>query len=387
MVVGTLRADNPPSPPLASGGLSSPTPLPPSSPPLSSGAKWVGPDPACMYAAQDQRHSKQGMEPGAATGTYVEDEPDPLPPTSDDVLPSPPDLPSPPPLRRVEKWIVCDFKCNHFHKTLLSFKTKMGSGQDEGDDGYRSDALQLATELGADYVDVELKFIVSMHDKNIKKCKIIISSHNYENTPSVEELGNLVAKIQAAGVDIVKIATTALNITDVARMLHITAHSQLILPVGLYFFPSVSLLCFRSISNGIVMGNSGLMSRVISAKFGSKSPILYYEAFKSVNFNGVYTHLLVVDISSFFRAYSSKDFDGFMFVLFYDTQKIQSCVLDIERTNFDIRRESDGKLFGYYTDYNVGAITRCPEDVTASANSPLKGKPIIVIGIGGTGRD
>ena len=58
------------------------------------------------------------------------------------------------------------------------------------------------------------------------KCKLIVSSHNYQNTPSVEDLGNLVAIIQASGADIVKIATTALDITDVARVFQITVHSQ-----------------------------------------------------------------------------------------------------------------------------------------------------------------
>ncbi|KAF2287709.1 hypothetical protein GH714_002400 [Hevea brasiliensis] len=57
------------------------------------------------------------------------------------------------------------------------------------------------------------------------KCKLIVSSHNYHNTPSVEELGNLVAKIQAAGADI-EDCTAALDITDVSRIFHITVHSQ-----------------------------------------------------------------------------------------------------------------------------------------------------------------
>lgn len=43
----------------------------------------------------------------------------------------------------------------------------------------------------------------------------------------------------------------------------------------------------------------------------SKSPILYNEAFKSVGFNGVYVHLLVDDIAKFFQTYSSNDFAGF----------------------------------------------------------------------------
>ncbi|KAL5228997.1 hypothetical protein ABZP36_017262 [Zizania latifolia] len=45
-------------------------------------------------------------------------------------------------------------------------------------------------------------------------CKLIVSSHNYENTPA-EELGNLVTQMQATGADILKIATTATEIVDV----------------------------------------------------------------------------------------------------------------------------------------------------------------------------
>lgn len=45
----------------------------------------------------------------------------------------------------------------------------------------------------------------------------------------------------------------------------------------------------------------------------SKSPLLYNEAFKSVGFNGVYVHLLVDDIADFLHTYSSTDFSGFRF--------------------------------------------------------------------------
>lgn len=70
------------------------------------------------------------------------------------------------------------------------------------------------------------EFNNSMRGKKPAKCKVIVSSHNYQNTPSVEDLGNLVAIIQASGADIVKIATTALDITDVARVFQISVHSQ-----------------------------------------------------------------------------------------------------------------------------------------------------------------
>ena len=76
------------------------------------------------------------------------------------------------------------------------------------------------------FVKVARKFNDATRGNKPAKCKIIVSSHNYHNTPSLEELGNLVADIQAAGADIVKIATTALDITDVARVFQITVHSQ-----------------------------------------------------------------------------------------------------------------------------------------------------------------
>jgi 3-dehydroquinate dehydratase/shikimate dehydrogenase len=43
----------------------------------------------------------------------------------------------------------------------------------------------------------------------------------------------------------------------------------------------------------------------------SKSPVLFNEAFKSVGINGVYVHLLVDDIARFLQTYSSTDFAGF----------------------------------------------------------------------------
>lgn len=58
----------------------------------------------------------------------------------------------------------------------------------------------------------------------------------------------------------------------------------------------------------------GLIGKPVSQ---SKSPTLLNEAFKSVGFNGVYIILLVDDIANFLRTYSSTDFMGFRFQLSY----------------------------------------------------------------------
>ena len=66
----------------------------------------------------------------------------------------------------------------------------------------------------------------SISMKKPEKFKLIVSSHNYQNTPSTEELGNLVSRIQAVGADIVKIATSAVDISDVARLFKVLVHCQ-----------------------------------------------------------------------------------------------------------------------------------------------------------------
>uniref|UniRef100_A0A2C9UUE9 Shikimate dehydrogenase substrate binding N-terminal domain-containing protein n=1 Tax=Manihot esculenta TaxID=3983 RepID=A0A2C9UUE9_MANES len=243
--------------------------------------------------------------------------------------------------------------------TLFTYRPIWEGGQYEGDETSRLDALRLAMELGADYIDVELQvarqFNDSIRGRKPAKCKVIVSSHNYQSTASVEELGNLVAKIQAAGADIVKIATTASDIADVARVFQITVHSQV---------PIIAM----------VMGERGLISRVLCAKFGgyltfgtlesgivsapgqptikdlldlynfrligpdtkvygiigkpvghSKSPTLYNEAFKSVGFNGVYMHLLVDDIANFFQTFSSTDFAGFSCTIPHKEAALKCC--------------------------------------------------------------
>ncbi|KAL5555810.1 hypothetical protein UlMin_038046 [Ulmus minor] len=314
---------------------------------------------------------------------------------------------------------------------LFTYRPNWEGGQYNGDEKTRQDVLRLAMEYGADYVDVELQvareFNESIYGKKPEKFKVVVSSHNYQNTPSVEDLGNLVARIQATGADIVKFATTALDITDVARVFQITVHSQV---------PII----------GLVMGERGLISRILCAKFGgyltfgtleskivsapgqptiydllhlynfrqigpdtkvfgvigkpvghSKSPILYNEAFKSVGFNGVYLHLLVDDIANFLQTYSSTDFSGFSVTIPHKEAALKCCdevdpvAKSIGAVNCIIRRPKDGKLLGFNTDY-IGAISAIEDGLRGSNNgssitcSPLAGKLFIVIGAGGAGK-
>nr|GEV55140.1 bifunctional 3-dehydroquinate dehydratase/shikimate dehydrogenase, chloroplastic-like isoform X2 [Tanacetum cinerariifolium] len=285
--------------------------------------------------------------------------------------------------------------------TLFTYRPTWEGGQYDGDEQSRLAALRLAMELGADHIDVELKAVDDfnnlIHGDKPTKCKLIVSSHNYKNTPSIEELGNLVAKIQSTGADIVKFATTAVDITDVARVFHITANSQV---------SGVPIIA-------MVMGEKGLMSRVLCPKFGgyltfgtlehgkpvghSKSPLLYNKAFRSVGFNGVYVHLLVDNVKKFLDTYSSTDFAGFSCTIPHKESLLQCCdevdpvAKSIGAVNCAIRRPNDGTLYGCNTDY-VGAISAIEDSLRGSGvqngatGSPLAGRLFVVIGAGGAGK-
>jgi 3-dehydroquinate dehydratase/shikimate dehydrogenase len=311
-------------------------------------------------------------------------------------------------------------------------RPKWEGGEYEGDDEPRFEALQLAMELGAEYVDIELKvadkFMKFMSGKKPETCKLIVSSHNYHNTPSAEELGRLLAQIQATGADIVKIATTATEIVDVSRMFQILVHCQ---------EKQVPII-------GLVMNNRGFISRVLCPKFGgyltfgslekgkesapaqptaadlinvynirqigpdtkvfgiignpvghSKSPILHNEAFRSVGLNAVYVPFLVDDLAKFLQTYSSPDFAGFSCTIPHKEAAVRCCdevdpiARDIGAVNTIIRKP-DGKLVGFNTDY-VGAISAIEDGIRAtqstySTTSPLAGRLFVVIGAGGAGK-
>nr|CAB3466072.1 unnamed protein product [Digitaria exilis] len=317
---------------------------------------------------------------------------------------------------------------------LVTYRPKWEGGEYEGDDEPRFEALMLAMELGAEYVDIELKvadkFIGLLSGKKPDNCKLIVSSHNFENTPSTEELANLVAQIQATGADIVKIVTTATEIVDVARMFQILVQCQ---------EKQVPII-------GLVMNDRGLISRILCPKYGgyltfgslekgresapaqptaadlinlynirqigpdtkvfgiigkpvghSKSPILHNEAFRSVGFNAVYVPFLVDDLAKFLNTYSSPDFVGFSCTIPHKEAAVRCCdevdpiARDIGAVNTMVRRP-DGKLVGYNTDY-VGAISAIEDGIRATSSqptdpttSPLAGRLFVVIGAGGAGK-
>ncbi|KAI5074116.1 hypothetical protein GOP47_0010077 [Adiantum capillus-veneris] len=313
---------------------------------------------------------------------------------------------------------------------IVTYRPTWEGGEYVGDEAARLDALRLAMNFGADFIDVELKaapeFIANLQDKKSTGCKILVSNHNFEMTPSAESIGSLVAKIVSCGADIVKFVTTAQKITDVATVFQILARCQV---------PTIAL----------VMGQSGLISRLLSPKYGgfltfgslasgkesasgqptlsdlrniyslgrvnrqtkvfgiigkpvghSKSPIIHNAAFREIGYDGIYVPFLVDNLREFLNVYNTSDFSGFSVTIPHKEAALECCdevdplAKAVGAVNTIVRRKSDGKLIGYNTDCE-GAISAIEDGLRGGESnttdkSPLSGRYFVVIGAGGAGK-
>jgi len=115
-------------------------------------------------------------------------------------------------------------------------------------------------EIGkAKYIDVELRtdeatikdFVAHAHEMG---CEVVVSHHDFEKTPSVQEMCDTLEIMQKLGADIAKIAVMPNNMMDVANLLSATAQMNLELEI-----PIIT----------ISMGKLGEVSRVYGGEFGS----------------------------------------------------------------------------------------------------------------------
>lgn len=122
------------------------------------------------------------------------------------------------------------------------------------DDVRRVVLLKKAIVAGAKFVDVEIESAESFKTEVIAcarehACKVIVSYHNYDNTPSHSELCDIVNECYSQGADIAKVATTAITQTDCANVLSLYQQNK----------PLVAL----------AMGTIGRITRVANLLLGS----------------------------------------------------------------------------------------------------------------------
>ena len=125
-------------------------------------------------------------------------------------------------------------------------------GQWQGNEARRVERLLQAIELGADIVDVELmtKNLERIVQLIKKRTKCLLSFHDLEKTPSLNEMKEIVRKQLKAGADVCKVITTAREFEDNLTVLQLISE-----------FTGERLVSFA-------MGPLGYISRVLCPLVG-----------------------------------------------------------------------------------------------------------------------
>jgi 3-dehydroquinate dehydratase type I len=126
-------------------------------------------------------------------------------------------------------------------------------GKWNGNEARRIERLLQAIELGATIVDIE------QNAKNIdniirlirKRALCLLSFHDFQKTPSFEELKQVVNKELKAGADICKIVTSAQTFEDNLSVMKLFSE-----------FPDVKMVAFT-------MGTQGFVSRIMAPLIGA----------------------------------------------------------------------------------------------------------------------
>lgn len=129
---------------------------------------------------------------------------------------------------------------------IATFRRREEGGQWRDSEAKRQRLLRTAIAEGFDYVDLELDVAERIH--RFGTAKRIVSYHNMQEIP--ENLDDLYAKLKQRDADIVKIAALANHPADNFTMLRLLAKADK---------PTIA----------ICMGELGLPSRILGAKFGS----------------------------------------------------------------------------------------------------------------------
>jgi 3-dehydroquinate dehydratase/shikimate dehydrogenase len=298
---------------------------------------------------------------------------------------------------------------------IVTVRKKSEGGKFSGSEEKRLKLLRDAVDLGADFVDIELssgtKAITQlMKDKG--KTKIIVSYHNFKETPNNLEV--IYRKIKKTGCNVIKIATFANSISDNVKIFKLIKKakrenkniialcmgekgqvSRILSPVLGAFLTFGALKKGKESAPGQIeaavlkkayridkLKNPKIYGLVGNPVAHSKGYLIHNKSFEKLNLNCIYVNLLVEDITKFVN-----NFKGIVSGLsvtiphkrpiMKKLYKTGSLAKEIGAVNTIVNK--DGKLIGYNTDM-IGAI-KSIEDKTK-----IKNKRVAILGAGGVAR-
>lgn len=160
-------------------------------------------------------------------------------------------------LDRLKTIAVAPFISRLTKPLLLTNRPTWEGGFFSGDEKLRMAPLLEAVQLGVAYVDLELKAPTTSHETLLamvekSASQLILSWHNFQETPTKAELVGRLAMIQDKGAHIAKIVTMAHDHHDVLRVLNLQEEAAKM---------DMPLIAF-------CMGRPGIISRLATMELG-----------------------------------------------------------------------------------------------------------------------
>jgi 3-dehydroquinate dehydratase type I len=112
-------------------------------------------------------------------------------------------------------------------------------------DEKRTELLKAAIEGGARWIDLEVESAKSFTEPLVemaksKNCKVIISYHNYDETPEISDLIKIIDNCSDKNADLVKLATHVNRPMDISNLLILYSYGLPILALGMGALGSIT---------------------------------------------------------------------------------------------------------------------------------------------------
>lgn len=136
---------------------------------------------------------------------------------------------------------------------LATCRPSWEGGRFEGSEEDRAAILERALALGAAYVDIEWRALRGLHGDTFRRvlardpARVVVSSHDFEGVPA--DLRPRVRDMRACGARFIKVAVTPSCLTEMLDLMDVAGAGHAVV---------------------VAMGDSGLPSRLLATRFGSR---------------------------------------------------------------------------------------------------------------------
>lgn len=328
---------------------------------------------------------------------------------------------------------------NHVHELVRSaqaiapviatVRASWEGGVFSGTEEERMQLLSTAASAGASYIDCELdaseRLWHILPDDARADVSVVLSWHEFDRVPSIEELNAAYNRAVDAGADVVKLAATAARIEDISclwsalQYQHSAGNAVPIVALAMGEAGLVtrllagklgSVFTFGSVDSGSeaapgqvtvgelrslykapeVSGSTPVYGVIGNPVAHSRSPSLHNRALQHTGANGVYVPYLVHDLQSFLHTspFNEQDYAGFSITVPHKEAAMSVCThidplaQEIGAVNTLIR-QSDGSLHGYNTDCDAAMDAM---EAGLGSTGTMSGKVLVIVGAGGAGR-